>query len=156
MGFLNTLYCRVLYADIFNTIINNMFAYNQHASLPLEPDFPTNFAENGYKVNAKGQIVQVSNESEFFPYHSTDNERFNEIKREAIHQAAREAVKEAAAEQGVKEYYLTGVNGDVIHTTKPYGPHLRFFATDLEELKHKKDVVIVIGEHTQDPGVWAW
>jgi len=125
-------------------------------SLQAEPVYPKNFADLGCKMNSKGQIVQVSNEHEFIPYHISSNERESEIHMEAVHSCVRKAVAAAAAGMGIKEVHLTESEGDVIMSTQPRGPHLRIFTSDLEHLKRKKNVLIVISEHDQDPGIWKW
>ena len=125
------------------------------SNLPEDPKFPADLAALGFKLNEQGQFVKVSNESEFFNFFASDNERSNEKRKEVMHVCAREAVRQAAAEHGVVEVYLCGKDGKDISMTKPNGPHLRIFVTDLEVLKQKKDVVVVVGEHNQDVGIWA-
>jgi len=153
-------YFLTLLARLITKIDNSAFANNMFAasasSLQAEPVYPKNFADLGCTINSKSQIVQVSNEQEFIPYHISSDERESEIRMEAVHFCVRKAVAAAAASMGVREVFLTGGGGDVIMSTKPRGPHLRIFTSDLEHLKGKKNVLVVIGEHDQDPGIWKW
>lgn len=155
MTFLHTLTFN-LFATRTTTKANTgkMFA-RTNDNLPEEPDFPKNLAELGYKINEKGQFVNVK-DGKFFDFFNTDNDRANVIRKEAMHFCARDAVKQAAAGHGIQEIYVTGANGTNIKTTKPVAQHLRILTTKPIVLKAKKDVVIIIGEHTQDPGIWAY
>lgn len=126
--------------------------------LPADPAFPADLGALGYKVNEAGKFVSVSDEHKHhhFNFFHSDNERANEVRKEAMHIAAREVVKQELARLGVKEVYLTGDDGDIVEEEKPDGPHLSILTTDLDVLREKTNVVLIVGEHNQDPGVFAY
>lgn len=127
--------------------------------LPADPAYPPDLAALGYKLNEAGKFVSIRDEHAHmhFNFFHTDNERANEVRKEAVHIAARGVVKTELARLGVKEIYLTGEDGAVVEEAKPEGvPFLSLLATDLDVLRTKTDVVVIVGEHNQDPGVWAY
>ena len=128
--------------------------------LPEDPTFSPDLAELGYKMNDQGEFVSISNPdgpNKHFVFFVSDNERVNETHKEAMHTAVREAVEQEMAVFGVKPVFLGGEDGDLIMgRLQPEGKHIKILATELEVLKDKKDVIVVVGEHNQDPGIWAW
>lgn len=124
------------------------------ANLPQEPSYPSTLAALDYKLE-DGQFIKVS-DGTFFPYHSTSNERVNDLHREAMHSAARHAVAKAAGEHGVIELYLSGADGSVMSVVKPEGKHVKIMCTELERLRECRNVVVVVGEMGQDLGIWAY
>jgi hypothetical protein len=131
----------------------------QHKTLPADPAYPANLEELGFTVNQRGEFISTSaehNTQVYFNFFHTDNERVNEVRKEAMHTAARKAVKDELARLGVKEVFLTGDDGDLIEEEKPEGPHVTVYATDLDVLKEKMHVVVVIGEHNSDAGILAY
>ena len=130
------------------------------ANLPQDPDYPADLAKLGYKVNEEKQIVSISSEGHFFTFYHTSNPHANELRKEAMHESVRGLVIMELAELGVEQVYLGGEQGQEILSEgvkgKPKEKHVPILATKLEELKGKRDVVVVIGEPTEDVGIWAW
>lgn len=128
--------------------------------LPEEPTYPTGLAELGFMIDDQGEFVTISNPdgpNQHFVFFASDNERLNEVRKEAMHTAVREAVEKEMAAFGVKPVYLGGEDGaTILGRVQPENKHIRIYATELEALKDKKDVIVVVGEHSQDPGIWAW
>lgn len=122
-------------------------------NLPKDPYYPADLSGLGYRLNQHGQIVDAENPSEFFDFHHTDNERANNVRKEAIHTCVRKIVLCSLDEMGVKQLY---VNGDTFVEGKPEGPHTQILTTELEMLKNKHDVIVVVNEHMQDMGIWAY
>ena len=122
-------------------------------NLPKDPSYPADLTKLGYTLNAAGQFVKVSNPNELFQYHVTDNDRANEVHKEAMHECVRHTVLTELTALGVKEVY---VHEDGVVDVKPEGPHIGILATELAELKEKRDVVVVAGESMQDLGIWAY
>jgi hypothetical protein len=54
-------------------------------SLPQDPIWPKTFKTLGYKINEKSQIRAIANPDLFFKFFITNNERYNELNREAMH-----------------------------------------------------------------------
>lgn len=126
-------------------------------NLPADPHYPTSLAALGYTLTPRGQFVKTpsssADQAQFMTFFLTDNDRANEVHKEALHTCAREAVLSNLAALGVKELF---VNGDAFVDVRPEGPHTSILATGLEELGGKRDVVVVVGECMQDLGVWAY
>lgn len=125
-------------------------------NLPEDPSYPADLTALGYKVNENGEFVKISSPNEHFTFFISDNERVNEVHKEAMHIAAREMVAKELAQLGVKEIYLTGKDGAIVEEVKPEEKHLGLFATDLDLLGMKGEVVVIVGEHNQDPGIFAY
>lgn len=110
----------------------------------------------GLMINANGQIVDKET-GRFCDIFVSDSERFNDVYKEAIHECARKAITcELATVYNVKEVFLTGANGTDVEKHRPDEAHVTILATNLDQLKHCEDVVIVIGEHDKDLGIWSY
>jgi hypothetical protein len=53
-------------------------------SFPTDPAFPKTLAELGYFVNEKSQVKSIRKPDQDFIYKITDNDRYNEVRREAL------------------------------------------------------------------------
>ncbi|KAK3700376.1 hypothetical protein LTR37_015987 [Vermiconidia calcicola] len=130
-----------------------------NVDLPVDATSETTLIELGYKLNEKGQFVNfhTSNSTpSFFDFFVSDNENRNEENREKMHEAARTEVMKMLEKMGVKETFLWGEDGAEISNAKPTAPNVTILTTNLDELKAKKDVVVVIGDHNGDAGIWAY
>ncbi|KAF2214295.1 hypothetical protein CERZMDRAFT_95571 [Cercospora zeae-maydis SCOH1-5] len=123
---------------------------------PSEPVFSTNLAAFGFHKNEKKEFVSDAT-GEHFDFFHTDSDRVNDLRRGAYQECLR---KEIAAElkekHGIAELFVAGANGAEISSSRPDGPNLSLLTTQVSELVHKRDIIIVIGESDQDCGVWAW
>jgi hypothetical protein len=54
-------------------------------SLPADPSWEANLFKLGYFINDKSQIRQLRKPTERFNFKVTDNDRFNEVHKEAFH-----------------------------------------------------------------------
>ncbi|KAK5131273.1 hypothetical protein LTR08_001178 [Meristemomyces frigidus] len=122
-------------------------------NLPKDPSYPADLTSLGYKLNSESQIVEIDKPAQFFTFYATDNDRANEVHKEAMHECVRNIVLDRLAEKGVKQIY---VNGDGFVVSKPEGPHTTILATEPSVLKEKRDVVVVVNEHMQDLGIWSY
>lgn len=52
-------------------------------SLPEDPKFPADLNQLGYFINEKSQIRKINKPDEKFQFHITNNDRYNEVHREA-------------------------------------------------------------------------
>ena len=122
-------------------------------NLPQDPDYPTDLRALGFKINEVGQFVSIDDGESFFHFFATDNDRANDVRKERIYGCVRQTVLSSLAAQGVKQLH---VYGNRYSEEKPDKQHTTILATDLEKLKEKRDVVVVINEHMQDLGIWAY
>ncbi|KAK3111586.1 hypothetical protein LTR53_013004 [Teratosphaeriaceae sp. CCFEE 6253] len=70
-----------------------------------------------------------------------------------MHECVRKEIMSRLGELGVKQLF---VHKEGFGEAKPDGPHVTILATELEALMGKKDVIVVVNEHMQDLGVWAY
>ncbi|GAB1740123.1 hypothetical protein NU219Hw_g5040t1 [Hortaea werneckii] len=131
---------------------SKMFRRTEH-NLPQDPDFPADLHALGFKINEHGQFVKIDASSTFFDFYHTDNERANEVRKERLHECVRQNVLSSLASQDVKQLYVFGGS---CSEAKPEGQHTSILTTQLEKLKAKQDVVVIINEHKQDLGIWAY
>ena len=125
-------------------------------NLPKDPSYPSNLTDLGFKVNDKGEFVKIAHPDQFFDFFHTDNDRANEVRKEAVHECARDTVLAELTKLGIKELYLSGEDGATLSNAKPAGQHTKILTSDVKVLGEKKDVLVVVGEHSQDLGVWAY
>lgn len=125
-------------------------------SAPQHKAFPTSLSEWGFTISDGGEFVDAN--GEYFNYFATDNERYNDMRHEACQVLAREAIaKELRTKYDIQELFLSGDHGATISTNRPDGrPHVSILSTEVSKLKHKRDVIVVVGETGQDAGIWAW
>ncbi|OCK79508.1 hypothetical protein K432DRAFT_443837 [Lepidopterella palustris CBS 459.81] len=121
-------------------------------SLPPDPVFPADLKAVGYFINETGHIRKIANPKESFQYWLTNNDRYNEVHREAMHICTREAVNERMAALGIQILNLPQMTA-----TKPENqPHIPILITPAEILKTRKRVIVIINDDTQDLGVLAY
>jgi len=53
-------------------------------SLPKDPEFPANLTNLGYFINEMSQIKSIWKPDDNFNFFITNNDRYNEIHREAV------------------------------------------------------------------------
>ena len=53
-------------------------------SLPEDPKFPADLNQLGYFINETSQIRKIDKPDEKFHFHITNNDRYNEVHREAV------------------------------------------------------------------------
>jgi hypothetical protein len=54
-------------------------------SLPKDASFPADLGKLGYYLNEKDQVRKIVKPDEHFQYYLTNNERYNDVQREALH-----------------------------------------------------------------------
>ncbi|KAI7139696.1 hypothetical protein D0869_14704 [Hortaea werneckii] len=138
--------------DHFYSKASKMFRRTEH-NLPKDPDFPADLHALGFKINEHGQFVKIDAPTTFFDFYHTDNERANEVRKERLHECVRQSVLSSLASQDVKQLYVFGGS---CSEAKPEGQHTSILTTQLEKLRTKQDVVVIINEHMQDLGIWAY
>lgn len=128
-------------------------------NLPQDPRYAADLAKLGYKVDENKQIVSMERAHHFIYFH-TSSDRANEKRKEAMHHCARGLVKQELAELGVVEVFLGGEKGREIlgvgPKEKPKVKHLPILISEPENLRKKRDVIVVIGEPSENIGIWAW
>ncbi|KAF2773823.1 hypothetical protein EJ03DRAFT_304383, partial [Teratosphaeria nubilosa] len=123
-------------------------------NLPQDPSYPANLTDLGYTLNDKGQIVRTGTDQEFFLYYHTDNDRANEVHKEAMHETLRAVVEDQVYKLGMQYLHC---REDTFGEGKPSDKAtIPILVTGVDKLKTKKDVIVIVGEHTQDLGIWSY
>ncbi|KAJ8109211.1 hypothetical protein OPT61_g7628 [Boeremia exigua] len=114
----------------------------------IAPDaaYPANLKELGL-----GHIRMIDAPEKPFVFHSTNIERHNEVRNEALHACSRVEVIERLSKLGVKQLYFPQLS-----TTKPNGPHVPILAPSLDVLKTRKRIVVIVNDTLQDLGILAY
>lgn len=123
--------------------------------MPADPYFPPDLEKLGFRINVKGQIVH-SETGKLYEYFISDNERVNEVHKEAVRECTREVLTKDLEQYQVKELFLEGVDGAKIQELKPPNDHVKIYVTDPDILKLKSDVVVIVPERSQELGVWNY
>ncbi|KAK5164356.1 uncharacterized protein LTR77_010052 [Saxophila tyrrhenica] len=128
--------------------------------LPVDPSYPADLTQLNYKLDDKGEFVKITNPegpNKHFTFFISSSDRVNEVHKEATHTAVREIIKGELSKFGVRELFLAGGGGDeVLGGVQPKDKHMVVMTSDVEVLKEKNDVIVIVGELNQDMGVWAW
>ncbi|KAF2861518.1 hypothetical protein K470DRAFT_206446, partial [Piedraia hortae CBS 480.64] len=119
--------------------------------LPKDPVYPADLKELGFKQTDDGHFVNIET-GEYFAYRHTNNDRANEVRREAMTQCIRSAVFEALKEFDIKPLYC---HGDTYSETAD-GPAVPILTTSRQSLKAKREVVMLVGEYNHDLGIFAY
>nr|POE90092.1 hypothetical protein CFP56_20559 [Quercus suber] len=127
--------------------------------LPQDPVFPATLEKLGLRVTEDLHFVDALTGKHIDNFVS-DNERYNDVRKEAMHAATRRQMIAEASKQGMQEIYICDeidANGGArLAETKPEGKHITILTTKLEQLRKRNDVIILIGERNQDLGVFAY
>ena len=129
-------------------------------NLPQDLAYTADLKALGYKVNEDKQIVSIDPPHVFFTRYISSNERVNEKRKEAMHESVRQLVMKELEDLGLVRVYLGGDEGKEILGVgakgEPNEKHVPIMTTKLENLKGKRDVIVMIGEPGEDAGIWAW
>src|SRR5579871_6861319 len=136
-------------------------------SLPEDPKFPANLNKLGYFINKENQIRKINKPDEKFHFHITNNDRYNEVHREAVHGESniirpllcadnplaciRAEVSSQMTKLGIPPLYLPQLD-----VAKPREPHIPIYATPSDILKTKRRILIVVNNSDSDLGVWSY
>ncbi|KAF1934308.1 uncharacterized protein M421DRAFT_50396 [Didymella exigua CBS 183.55] len=119
----------------------------------ITPDasYPADLTKLGFFINRLGHIRMIEAPEKPFVFNSTNIERHNEVRNEALHACSRAEVLERLSKLGIKQLYFPHFT-----TTKPDGPHIPTLAPPLDILKRRKRIVVIINDTLQDLGILAY
>ncbi|KAF2131905.1 hypothetical protein P153DRAFT_334207 [Dothidotthia symphoricarpi CBS 119687] len=120
-------------------------------SIEPDPSFPANLKALGFFVNDVGNIRMIEAPDKEYIFHATNNDRVNEVRREAMQACSREEVGLRLSALGIRHIYLPNFT-----TVKPDGPHIPILAPPPEVLKSRKRIIVLINDSTQDLGILAY
>ncbi|CAO2657748.1 Nn.00g038740.m01.CDS01 [Neocucurbitaria sp. VM-36] len=123
----------------------------QEDTLAPDPSFAADLKELGFFINKVGHIRMIEAPDKQYIFHSTNNERVNEVRREAMQTCQREESEKRLSALGLTRVYLPEFSA-----TKPVGPHVAILAPQPEILKTRKRVVVIVNDALQDLGILSY
>ncbi|KAH7405657.1 Arb2 domain-containing protein [Phaeosphaeria sp. MPI-PUGE-AT-0046c] len=127
-----------------------MFRRKEDTIAP-DPVSPANLKELGFFVNELGHIRMIGAPEKEYVFHATNNDRMNELRREAVQECSRQETEKRLSKLGINRIYLP----DFI-TKKPDGPHVPILSPSPDILKTRKRIVVLVNDATQDLGILAY
>jgi hypothetical protein len=107
-------------------------------------------------MNQKGEFVNTET-GEYFDFFHTDSERVNDLRRGVFQDCLRTEIAATLKDKHcIEELFLSGQHGTACTAAQPIEPHVSILVTELSKLREKRDIIVVVGESTQDCGIWAW
>ncbi|CAA9965230.1 hypothetical protein PTMSG1_08589 [Pyrenophora teres f. maculata] len=120
-------------------------------SLPADPSFPADLKELGYFINKTGGIRRINAPEKQFVYHATNNERVNEVRREAMQTCQRKEAEKRLSYLGINCIHLPKFG-----MSNPNGPHVPILSPSPGVLKSRKRVIVIVNDTLQDLGILAY
>ncbi|KAF3040364.1 hypothetical protein E8E12_009494 [Didymella heteroderae] len=120
-------------------------------TIPPDASYPADLKRLGFFINKLGHIRMIEAPEKPFVFNSTNIERHNEVRNEALHACSRAEVLDRLSKLGIRQLYFPH-----LATTKPDGPHIPILAPPLDVLKRRKRVVVVVNDALQDLGILAY
>ncbi|KAF1995796.1 hypothetical protein P154DRAFT_538505 [Amniculicola lignicola CBS 123094] len=119
--------------------------------MPVDAAYEADLKALGYFINSVGQIRMIGYPDKDFDFHFSNNDRHNEVRREAMQVCQRREVEDRLSALGLERLYLPTLN-----TIKPDGPHIPILAPSPDILKTRKRVIVIINDTLQDLGILAY
>ncbi|KAF2146247.1 uncharacterized protein K452DRAFT_355671 [Aplosporella prunicola CBS 121167] len=120
--------------------------------MPVDPAYPSDLRQLGYFINAESNVKQIQPPHDFFIYKISNNERVNDVYREAMNECIRKEIVQRMAALGMPPLYLPHFT-----YTKPNSqPNVPILLSSKNDLRKKKRVIVVINDDNQDLGVFAY
>ncbi|QIW99321.1 hypothetical protein AMS68_004839 [Peltaster fructicola] len=126
-----------------------MFA-TRTAHLGTERPLPADFDALSLQVNEQGQITKQDS-TEPFKYRISKHQRIVTLHLEATLKAIRNYIADRLAKHDIAPIFLDAELG--ISRVVPSKPHVPIFTSDLDRLRTKNAVIILCGEHDQEPTI---
>ncbi|KAF2034510.1 hypothetical protein EK21DRAFT_85527 [Setomelanomma holmii] len=121
------------------------------ATIEPDPSYPADLKALGFFINSIGHIRMMEAPEKEYVFHSTNNERVNELRREAMQECSRQETEKRLASLGINRIYLPDFT-----TTRPSGPHVPILAPAPEILKSRKRIIVIVNDAIQDLGILAY
>ncbi|KAI5289507.1 hypothetical protein KEM52_000761 [Ascosphaera acerosa] len=115
--------------------------------LPRDFEFPADLEKLGYFVNENDQIRSIEDPDQPFRYKVNTNERYNDVRKEALNACVREIVLSRLRALGLQKLRLPVGSSET-------APHVPVLITPAAFTA--KRVVVVLGAPAQDLGIWAY
>lgn len=134
--------------------------------MQADPSFEPNLKGLGFFINETGHIRMINAPDKPFVYQATNNERINEVRREAFQSefsgrnhvcvtnvtaCMRNEAEKRLASLGLSRIYLPQFTTD-----QPDEPSIPILAPAPEILKKSKRVVVLVNDTTQDLGILSY
>lgn len=127
-------------------------------SPPSEVQFPTGLAALGIARNDLGQYVKANDPDSFIDYKAFQDDATNSQLAQAVKDAIQGDVLKELEDLDMLPCYLH--QDDKKAYTDPVKPpkksSVRILASDMQRLSSKKQIFIIIGDSSQELGIWSW
>ncbi|KAF2265388.1 hypothetical protein CC78DRAFT_200559 [Lojkania enalia] len=127
-----------------------MFRRNERG-LPRDASYPADLKKLGYFINTDGHIRMIDYPDKDFLYHFSNNDRHNEVHREAMQICQRQEVMKRLSALGIEKLYLPQLSYG-----KPDEPHVPILAPPAHILRSRNRVIVIINDNQQDLGILAY
>ncbi|KAF2109754.1 Arb2 domain-containing protein [Lophiotrema nucula] len=128
--------------------------------LPPDAFYPANLKALGFFVNGTGHVRKIKYPDKNFDYRFSNNDRHNDVRREAFQTCLREEVDKRLRALGLTKLYLANPTkptpGLPLPANPPPRPSIPILAPPTEILRTKKKVYVVINDSNQDLGILAY
>ncbi|KAI4615425.1 uncharacterized protein J4E87_009103 [Alternaria ethzedia] len=111
----------------------------------------TDLNQLGFFINLSGDIRMIDAPEKPYVYHATNNERVNEVRREAMQTCQRKEAEKRLSYLGLECIHLPD-----FAMTKPNGPHVPILAPPPDLLKTRKRLIVLVNDTMQDLGILAY
>jgi len=122
--------------------------------LPQDASCPPNLRKLGLFINKDHQLKQIDYPEDAYRFGVTTNDRYNVVREEAVDICLREELVSRLSQLGVERLWLPSLTEKKPNVVDR--PSMPIFATELKELKKAKRVVVVVGQLSEDLGIWNW
>lgn len=124
----------------------------QSDHLAPDPTYEADLAKLGFFLNSKGQFRMIKYPDKVFNFHHSNNERDNEVRREAFQTCQRREVLDRINALGLQQLYIPQLSYD-----KPQNEaFVPILAPPAEILKTRKRIIVLVNSTLQDLGVLAY
>ncbi|KAF2021590.1 hypothetical protein BU24DRAFT_23349 [Aaosphaeria arxii CBS 175.79] len=123
----------------------------KESGLPPDISEPADLKKLGYFVNNIGQIRMIEFPEKDYHFHWYNQERHNEVRREAMQVCQRNEVDQRLRALGVERLYLPQLTN-----IKPDEPHVPILAPPIHVLNNRKRLIVIINDSLQDLGILAY
>ncbi|KAH5245649.1 hypothetical protein HBI88_001180 [Parastagonospora nodorum] len=123
----------------------------KEATMAPDHQYEANLKKLGFFVNDVGQVRMIGAPAKDFVYYSTNDDRVNEVRREAMWDCMCQETEKRVSALGINRIYLPDFT-----TVKPKGKAVPILAPSPEILKTRKRVIVIVNDAVQDLGVLAY
>ncbi|KAL9082074.1 MAG: hypothetical protein Q9159_006741 [Coniocarpon cinnabarinum] len=105
------------------------------------------------RINESDQVTSLADPGEYFQFFITNNSRYNDVQREAMHACVRQEVTSRLISLGIPLLYLPTFTQTA---PAPPEPHLPIHCTSLDLLEKKRQIVVIVNRACEDLAIHSY